>query len=214
MLVARRRKHCCAPSIASGPDGQPFVCSVSCWAKVGVRIRLHEEPASLALPVHSSPPFTLLTETALWLLPDHSGRLTGHQDAQGRESEESPKTAPGNNGTGRHDAGRNACTTASAAPLSTSPAASGCRRSTRRRSTRSVGRSRRMGGRRGAPPPRPPTPSPRMVCHPAEAAPGRAARRRHWPRCLAAWRSVGGRAHSLGPAGGPMQGRHWPLAVG
>ena len=137
-------------------------------------------------------------------------RLTGHQDAQGRESEESPKTAPGNNGTGRHDAGRNPCTTASAAPLSTSPAASGWRRSTRRRSTPSVGRSRRMGGRRGAPPPRRPTPSPRMVCHPAEAAPGRAARRRHWPRCPAAWRSVGGRAHSLGPEGGPIQGRHWP----
>ena len=64
MLVARRRKHCCAPSIASGPDGQPFVCSVSCRAKVGVRIRLHEEPTSLALPVHSSPPFKLLTETS------------------------------------------------------------------------------------------------------------------------------------------------------
>ena len=64
-----------------------------------------------------------------------TSRLTGHQDAQGRESEESPKTPLGNNGTGRHDASRNPCTTASAAPLSMSPAASGWRRSTRRRST-------------------------------------------------------------------------------
>ena len=116
-----------------------------------------------------------------------TSRLTGHQDAQGRESEESPKTAPGNNGTGRHDAGRNPCTTASAAPLSTSPAASGWRRSTRRRSTPSVGHSRRMGARRGAPLPRGPTPSPRMVCHPAEPAPGRVARRRHWPRYRHYW---------------------------
>ena len=114
-------------------------------------------------------------------------RLTGHQDAQGRESEESPKTAPGNNGTGRHDAGRNPCTTASAAPLSTSPAASGWRRSTRRRSTPSVGRSPRMGARRGAPLPRGPTPPPRGMRHPAEPAPGRAARRRHWPRCRHYW---------------------------
>ena len=130
-----------------------------------------------------------------------TSRLTGHQDAQDaqdRESEESPKTAPGNNGTGRHDAGRNSCTTASAAPLSTSPAASGWRRSTRRRSTPSVGRSRRMGARRGAPLPRGPTPAPRMVCHPAEPPPGRAARRRHWPRCRHYWPCG---SQPLGPPG-------------